>query len=68
MASLEDFQQQQKWVARVIERKDDIIKLLIFYTTLNRRLGRKLPIVLENTISDLKKFHFLKNSLNEKVL
>lgn len=50
-------------------RKDnDVIKILILHTTLNKRLVRKLPSVRGRAIqlSELEKSIFLKNCLKEK--
>lgn len=53
-ASLEELQQQQqlKWIAHGTQRENnDIIKMLTFYKTSNKRLEKKTPSVLERAIT-----------------
>ena len=49
--SVTDFYEEQRhnWIAHVIRRTNDHpCKMLTFHTTLNKRLGRKVPSILES--------------------
>lgn len=66
--AITDSSTQRKWIANVDTREnDDIMKMLTFHSTLNKNLGRKLPLVVERVITGYKS-NFLKNCFKKNIL